>query len=172
MCDNSANTVAVTSAASKWGTPKQWGGWIVFCGVIPTVVYLAFARYVQQHELVFYLVGTPSLLLYFFILGWLGLDVPGKVTEASPENQIPVRGVKLIVKKAAGEVVIWLRTIAVFLGFPLLGIGMIYYAVRDGEVVGYCLGPATIWVSGGMWALTVQFYIRKRKERRQATSLQ
>jgi len=43
-----------------------------------------------------------------------------------------------------------MQSLALIPGMPILGAGLTFYGIRDGEIIGYVLGPAMIWVSGGV----------------------
>lgn len=149
-------------------TLKQWLGWIIFCGIIPTIAILFFARYMRQHELNYYLIVSPLLLVYFYILGKLKLDISGivSVRKGSPSDVVGnFLGFEITAGQLLGEIISYLRGIVIFFVMPILGTGLIFYGVRDHEIMGYVLGPCMIWVSGGFWSSFMRFLSERREAR-------
>lgn len=149
----------------QWGTLKQWLGWIVFCGIVPSVACLLLARHMRQQQLAYCATTVPMLLLYFFILAALRLDVPGKVAETPRDDSSESRR---SLRVLAGYVVDWAKALVILVACPVLGAYLLHYAVSDGETVFYFFGPAVIWVSGGTWALAGRLVRNERARRRQA----
>lgn len=157
------------------GTLKEWLGWIGLHGVVPTAVLLSVTPHLLAREVLYYLVVVPPILFYFFLLGWLGLKIPGEMRETKPEDAYHELAFfwKLPANSLAGRILGHLRTLVILIGFPMLGAACVFHAVRDGMKIGYFFGPAFVWVSGGFWAMLVQFLQRKRVERsRQAGGME
>lgn len=124
------------------GTFKQWIGWIIFDGMIPSAALLLLAQHMKQNGVLYYIVGLPPLFVYFYILGRLGLDIPGTLTVTIQEDE---SNRATFFKRVAGALG-WFRLFGILFIVPALGAALILYAVRNGETVGYFMGPAVIWV--------------------------